>query len=292
MKKLSKFIASAIFAIGFISGCGGTPEVNPLLEEAKEHYSKVENDSLIVVKAPVALKEAEEELKRSLQLWEDGEDRELVTHHAYLAKQRVAIARETAELNAAQDEVERVEAERQRVLIEARRAEALAAEQRAEEALAQVRQERMEAESARKLAEELARRVDELEAQQTKRGLVLTLGNVLFDFDRASLKSGGIRAVEKLVGFLREYPNRSVMIEGFTDNVGSASYNKELSRRRAEAVQQAMIEEGIDPGRIKVRGYGERFPVANNNTEAGRQNNRRVEVVISDKEGYVPERDV
>ncbi len=292
MKTLLPLMTCIVTAGLFISGCGGTPEINPLLKEAKEYYDEAEKDSLIVVKAPVAFKEAEEELRRSQQLWKDGEDQELVAHHAYLARQKVAIARETAELNAAQDEVERVEAERQRVLIEARRAEAVAAEQRAEKALAQARKEQMEAERARKRVEELARIVDEMEAQQTKRGLVLTLGNVLFDFGEATLKPGGIRAVEKLVDFLRDYPERRVMVEGFTDNIGPSDYNKKLSLQRAEAVKQAMVQEGIAPGRIEVRGYGERFPVAGNNTEAGRQNNRRVEIVISDGEGYIPERGV
>lgn len=275
-------ISTVLLAIMLI-GCGGPPENNPLLQEAKSSFQKAENDSLIVTNAPVALKEAEEALQRSQQLKEEDADEELVSHHAYISKQKVAIARETAELNAAQDEVERAETQRQQVLIEARKAEALAAEKRAEAALA-------EAQKVREEAKQMAKRIDELEAQQTERGLVLTLGDVLFDFDKATLKSGGQRAANNLARFLREYPERNVMIEGFTDIIGPADYNQNLSRRRANAVRQELLNQGISASRIRIRGYGEQYPVTSNNTEAGRQQNRRVEVIISDKDGRIDER--
>ncbi len=285
-----KLNACFILSVFIMLGCGGPPEDNPLLKEAINHFHEAENDSTIVMNAPVALKEAEEALQESERLWEEKADKELVDHHAYIAKQKVAIARETAELNAAQDEVERAESQRQQVLIGARKAEAIAAEKRAEEALSQAEKERREAEKARKRAEELAERVNKLEAERTERGLVLTLGDVLFDFDKATLKSGGERAVEKLAQFMEEYPNRNVMIEGFTDTVGPANYNEKLSRQRANSVRQALLNKGISSSRIQIRGYGEKYPVASNNTEAGRQQNRRVEVIISDSEGDIDER--
>ena len=133
-----------------IVACGGPPQRNPLLEEASESFRKAEQDSLIVTKAPVALKEAEEILENGRSLWKNGGDSELIEHYAYLAKQKVAIARETAKLNTAQDEVERAETRRQKVLIEARRVEAELAEQRAQEALAQIKKEKQEAEEARR----------------------------------------------------------------------------------------------------------------------------------------------
>lgn len=285
-----KICCAALFFIPILLNCGGTPDKNPLLVEAKSNFQQAENDSMVVTKAPVALKEAEEELEISEKLWQEKAEKELVDHHAYIAKQKVAIAYETAELNAAQDEVERAEAERQRVLIQARKAEAEAAEQRAQEALTEARKERAAAEEARRRAEELAERVNELEAQQTERGLVLTLGDVLFDFDKATLKPGGNRAVNELTNFLQEYPERNVMIEGFTDNIGSESYNRDLSQRRANAVRRALLSNGISRSRIQTRGYGEQYPVAGNTTEAGRQRNRRVEVIISDRDGTIEER--
>jgi outer membrane protein OmpA-like peptidoglycan-associated protein len=144
--------------------------------------------------------------------------------------------------------------------------------------------------AAQERAEQLAKRVNELEAQQTERGLVLTLGDVLFDVNEATLKSGGERAVNQLTNFLQEYPERNVLIEGHTDNTGSDSYNQQLSQRRANAVRQALITSGIAGTRIRATGLGEQFPKASNNTGAGRQQNRRVEVIISDKSGEIPDR--
>ena len=289
MKMMRRFLTIPGLLL-LLTACSGPLAMNPLLEEAESEFETASQDSSILVYAPVALVEAEEELERSRSLWEAEADRTLVDHHAYLAKQKTAIARETANLNQAQVEIERAEPERQRVLIDIRRDQAQRAEQRAEQALEEARREREEAERARQRAEELADRVNELEAQQTERGLVLTLGDVLFDFDRAELQAGGQRAVAELARFLEEYPERNVMIEGFTDSVGSEEYNQNLSLRRANSVQRALINRGISSSRIGTVGYGVRYPVATNQTESGRQQNRRVEVIISDQSGSIPER--
>lgn len=106
----------------------------------------------------------------------------------------------------------------------------------------------------RQRAEELAKRVDKLEAQQTERGLVLTLGDVLFGFDKATLKPGGKRVVDNLYKFMKEYLVQRVMIEGFTDNFGPADYNKQLSKRRANAVRKALMERDTRTMRIQIRG--------------------------------------
>lgn len=266
-----------------LMGCGGPPQNNPLLTDAEQAYQEVEKDSMIVMKAPVALKEAEEALEQSQQIWKDKGDKKLIEHYAYIAKQKTKIARQTAQLNAAQDEVERAEAERQRVLIEARKAEAIAAEKRAKEALEEV-------EKARSEAKDLASRLNEMEAKQSERGMVLTLSDVLFDFDSANLNSGAAKVVNELSNFLKEYPERTVQIEGFTDSVGSAEYNRNLSKRRADALKTALIQTGISPQRIETIGYGEEYPVATNMNEAGRQQNRRVEVIISNENGVVTQR--
>ncbi|MEQ8524300.1 OmpA family protein [Gracilimonas sp.] len=286
----SSFLFTSIIFVFLLSACGGPPQNNPLLMEAKQSYDKAEQDSLIVMKAPVALKEAEEALEQSQQLWEEGADKNLIEHYAYIANQKTKIARETAELNAAQDEVERAEAERKEVLIQARKAEAIAAEQRAENAMQQLQKERQEAEKARKEASELADRLSEMEARQSERGMVLTLSDVLFDFDSSNLKAGANKVVNELAAFLNNYPERTVQIEGFTDSIGSAEYNKNLSQRRADALKQALIKAGISSQRIETVGYGEEFPVATNMNEAGRQQNRRVEVIISNENGVVTQR--
>ena len=273
------------------AACGGPPADNPLLDEATEKFDSASGDSTIVMFAPVALKEAEEELQLSRELWEAKEDKVYVDHHAYMAIQKTAIAQETAAMNAAQNEIGRAESERQQVLLEIRRSDAERAEERARLALEEAQREREAAEEARREARELANRVDELEASQTERGLVLTLGDVLFDFDEATLSPGGMRSVRELASFLDEYPERNVLIEGYTDNIGAEAYNLTLSERRADAVKDELLEQGIVQDRIQTRGYGVEYPVTSNATEAGRQQNRRVEVIISDQEGNIIERE-
>ena len=113
---------------------------------------------------------------------------------------------------------------------------------------------------------------------------------MLFDSGRAELRAGGLRVVDRLVEFMREYPQRRVSIEGFTDSVGNFDSNQELSERRASAVRLALTNRGIDPARIMARGYGEEYPVASNDNVAGRQINRRVEIVISDEKGMIGSR--
>jgi outer membrane protein OmpA-like peptidoglycan-associated protein len=117
--------------------------------------------------------------------------------------------------------------------------------------------------------------------------LVITLGDVLFDTNQAQLKPGGVREMQKLADVLKDNPQRTVSIEGFTDSTGTASYNQELSERRAESVRDTLAGLGVSADRITTRGYGRRFPVATNGSEAGRQLNRRVEVVISDESGNI-----
>jgi outer membrane protein OmpA-like peptidoglycan-associated protein len=115
--------------------------------------------------------------------------------------------------------------------------------------------------------------------------LVLTLGDVLFDTGKAQLNPGAARKLDQLGQFLTEHPGRRVQIDGFTDSVGTDSYNQYLSQQRADAVKSSLISRGIDPSRIGSQGYGKGFPVANNVDSGGRQLNRRVEVVIGGDDG-------
>jgi outer membrane protein OmpA-like peptidoglycan-associated protein len=126
-----------------------------------------------------------------------------------------------------------------------------------------------------------------LNAQKTERGMVITLGDVLFSTNKAQLKSGGMRNVQKLADFLTQYPQYKVSIEGHTDSQGSDEYNQELSDRRADAVKSALMDMAIDNNRVSTRGYGEGFPVASNDNAAGRQLNRRVEIILSDENGNI-----
>jgi outer membrane protein OmpA-like peptidoglycan-associated protein len=127
--------------------------------------------------------------------------------------------------------------------------------------------------------------LDALKATPTPRGMVLTLGDVLFDTGRAELKPGATRKLDQLAQFLTEHPDRRVQIDGFTDSVGTDSYNEELSQRRANAVRAALLSRGVEASRIGTEGYGKSYPVADNGDSGGRQLNRRVEVVIGGNDG-------
>jgi outer membrane protein OmpA-like peptidoglycan-associated protein len=147
---------------------------------------------------------------------------------------------------------------------------------------------RMASEEARAMAAadadreraELQRQIDLLQAKTTERGLVLTLGNVLFATGRADLNAGGTDSLNKLVAFLNQYPDRNIMIEGHTDNVGSDASNLALSERRAGSVHTYLLQQGVGSQRISSSGLGESQPIADNDTDAGRQQNRRVEIII------------
>jgi outer membrane protein OmpA-like peptidoglycan-associated protein len=139
-------------------------------------------------------------------------------------------------------------------------------------------------------AEALRAEMEALQAEKTDRGMVLTLGDVLFDTGKAELKSSGERTVTRLSDFMKEYEERRVRIEGYTDSTGADSFNQKLSEDRANAVRQALRNDGIDSSRIEVTGYGEAYPVASNDTSSGRQRNRRVEIVISDENGELQSR--
>ncbi|MFN2327935.1 MAG: OmpA family protein [Chromatocurvus sp.] len=200
-------------------------------------------------------------------------------------------------------EADRLAEEAQRMRAELEASEALALREQAERAAETARAERMMAEARaeeleretremREQAERLQQQVADLEARPTERGLVLTLGSdVLFDVDSAELRGGAERTIEQIAAFLDEYGERQVLVEGFTDSTGGRDYNLGLSERRANAVKMALTERGVEEDRIRTRGFGPDYPVASNDNQAGRQLNRRVEVVISDDEQRVPERE-
>jgi OOP family OmpA-OmpF porin len=113
-----------------------------------------------------------------------------------------------------------------------------------------------------------------------KVGITLSLN---FDTDKADIKPDFADEIGKVAVFMRQYPGSSVVIEGHTDNTGNSDYNQKLSQRRAEAVADSLVRDhGIAGDRVKAVGYGDTRPVADNNTSAGRAQNRRVEAAIEE----------
>lgn len=312
---------ATLSAVALLSACATAPERNTALDEARSAYSTAINNQEVVQYAPVVLNKARDELATAERLHREQSDPVSVTHHAYLSKTNTAIAVETAQLKAAERAVQNASAERESLVLQARAreaqldakqaefgrevaetraraseearqqsaAQAKAAEAERSTAIDQVRQAEIAQQQAAAIALAREAKLDalaaELKARETERGLVLTLGNVLFDVDGHALKPGAIPTLDKLARFLNEYPDRNVLIEGFTDSTGSDAYNKNLSEQRANAVKQALLSRGVDEKRIATEGFGEARPVATNETAAGRQQNRRVEVVIPEGSG-------
>ena len=116
--------------------------------------------------------------------------------------------------------------------------------------------------------------------RETSRGIVISLSDILFDVNRATLKSGAEANIERIAGVLKQYPDKQISVEGHTDATGSDSYNMKLSQDRAASVRNTLVRGGVNPELITSKGLGETQPVASNDTPAGRQQNRRVEIVV------------
>jgi outer membrane protein OmpA-like peptidoglycan-associated protein len=216
------------------------------------------------------------------------------TREAELATQQARDAQSSAQAAQSSAEVAQARAQSAEASAQSAQEQAEQARQRAQE---QAEQARLRAEAQSQAAQRdtervaaLERDLQSLQSRQTQRGLVVTMGDVLFATGRAELFAGAQRNVDQLASVLRQYPERRVLIEGFTDSVGSAASNVTLSQRRAEAFRQALMARGVASERMEVRGHGARYPVADNRTPAGRQQNRRVEVLFSDAQGRFGER--
>jgi outer membrane protein OmpA-like peptidoglycan-associated protein len=202
-----------------------------------------------------------------------------------MAEQNARLARIHGAAKADDARVAAGQSERDQIMLSARTREVQNAKAATNMALDQRDQAAQNAAAAQEEAARLQAEVDQLKATPTPRGLVLTLGDVLFDTGRAELNPGAGRKLDQLAQFLTEHKDRLVEIDGFTDSVGTDAYNEDLSRRRADAVKSALLSRGVDSARIGTVGYGKAYPVASNNESAGRQLNRRVEVVIGGNDG-------
>lgn len=308
-----------------LAACSSIPDRNLALDQVRIRYQSVQTESIVSRHASDELKSAGDAMRLAEQAYADGAAAAQVDHLAYLTRQRIVIAQETAASREAQAVTAGAAAERDRMRLALRTQEADAAQRqlaaaerdgaRSAAALAQSEQDsarksrdlaRAEKESAsqgeslaraeREAAADRARlaqrdereqdlkqQLAELNARNTERGIVVTLGDVLFDSGQAQLHDNGGRSVTRLADFMKRYPLRQASIEGFTDSIGSAASNLDLSDRRAQAVKAALVGMGIGAERIVTRGHGEEQPLAGNDTAAGRQMNRRVEVVFANE---------
>lgn len=271
LHKYGKNIGMVALSAVLLSACATTSKVPPEVTAVRNKLGTLQSNAQLASRAPVAIKEAEIAVQAAEKV---PKDKTYLDHLVWVADHKIDIAAAQAETRYLEDQRKELADAREKARLDSRTLEADLARSEAERA-------KGDAESARKQAEELQRQIAELNAKTTERGLVVTLGDVLFETDKSDLKQGSIVNLSKLSSFLTQYPERTVAIEGHTDSVGSDDYNVSLSQRRANSVQQFLIAQGIAANRVTAIGKGENFPVASNDSASGRQMNRRVEVIIS-----------
>jgi len=275
MQKNQYFPITLIAAVTLFSGCSSVPQ-NSKLSEAHSSYDTVRANPQVTSLAPVELKEAREYLDKADNASNTGGSASTVDHLAYMSKQKSEIALETSKRKADEQVVSTAGIKRDKVQLEARTNEVDAAKQKL--AIVQATSDQQEAQ------------LKELNAKETNRGMVVTLGDVLFSTDKSQVTSGGLHSVQKLADFLNQNQNYKVLVEGYTDSTGSTSYNQVLSEKRANTVRRSLLDDGISSDRVTMKGYGKAFPVDSNDTAAGRQLNRRVEIIFSDNKGNITPR--
>ena len=291
-------LCTSLIAAGLLAACASKAP-NTALEQARSAVSAVAGDPVVNQYAPVELKDATEALARADREWADDHDESETNHLAYLARQRAEIATNAARSRQLDANIQQAGSEADRIRLQARTLEAdqarlraqqaqqqaLTAEQRAAQQQAAAAAAQAQANAAQDRVRALEAQLRDMEAQQTERGLLVTLGDVLFAFNKAELSAQAAPRLDKLASFLKQFPDRKLLIEGYTDSVGGDSYNQDLSERRAQAVRDALVSRGVDASRITARGYGKAHPVADNASPEGRAMNRRVEIVIADDQG-------
>lgn len=292
MQSIFKPGVAAAAALLALAGCQTTPPASTELAAARAAFERARTDPYAARNGALEIERAQQALRAAEQAAVRERDAPQARHYAYLAVQRSEIAMALGAQAQSEERVQKAGGDRERLLLEARTREAELAARSARSAQGDALAMRDQAEMARRQAatqteraSALERDLQSLQARSTQRGMVVTLGDVLFDTGKADLQPGAQRRVEQLAAVLKQYPERRVMIEGFTDSVGPENLNLALSRRRAEALQHALEQAGVAPARIETRAWGEANPVASNGTAAGRQQNRRVEVLFSDENG-------
>lgn len=315
-----KTLLSLSFAAIFVTACASAPKMPDGAADVRQQLNQLQSDRQLAILAPLAIKEAERAVILAEQPEKNSElahhrvvmaERKVAMASAQaqtrlLESQREALSqqRDDVRLNARTLEAKRARADASDARSDAEQArsqassaqaeasdaridsalakrQAMLAENREQSALSEARSARQQAENSDAAAAELRIQLDELNAKPTDRGLVVTLGDVLFDTGKANLKVSSSNHLQKLAKFLMAYPERTAQIEGHTDDVGSDASNMLLSQRRAETVKTFLQAKGVADSRLDVTGMGESTPLASNATADGRQQNRRVEVIIA-----------
>ncbi len=319
------FFPMALLSLAVLAACSTTPPSNARLDDARNSVRLAQSDPQTQGLPGGELQQATDALAAAEAALARRDDTATVDHLAYLTQRKVALAQEAGSRRAAEAAVAQANTAREQLRLSARTQEADAAQRNAADAQRSAESAQRDARASQRTAQnaqldaqtaqrdaqmaqrdaalsqqqagESERRAAALEAQlrelnakKTDRGMVITIGDVLFDSGQAQLRSGGLQSMDRLAVFLKTYPQRTATIEGFTDSVGGDASNQALSQRRAQAVRAALVNQGVAGERLVAQGYGEAHPVAGNESAGGRQMNRRVEIVLSDERGVIPPR--
>ena len=301
----TKLLRTAVLASAvLLAACSTTPTTTSMLDQARGDFIAANNTPAVSTYAPLEFKQASDALDAANAAAAKRESLDTIDRLAYIAKQKIATARQVASQKAAEADIANSGRQRDKLQLEARtieadkardaadraKADAQAAQAQAEDAQRKAMSAEAQTREAQARAAQLEAQMADLQAKKTERGMIITIGDVLFDTDQARLKADGIATVQKLADVLNQNPRRTVLVEGFTDSTGSAAHNQELSERRAAAVASALTGMGIGRDRVAMRGYGQSYPVAGNDTASNRQLNRRVEIVLSNEGVAIPPR--
>jgi len=274
MKKL--LIAGAVAAA--LAACASPPQRSEQVEQARAEIQTLTQDPLAQQSAGKDLEAARKSLQDAEMALQQKQPPAVVDHYAYLAKRHAEAGEARVSEAHSRQEVARADSDRNKILMESRNREAMNAQAQADAA-------KNQAAAAQAQLANAQQQLADLQAKQTDRGVVVTLGDVLFDTGQATLKPGASLAMNRLATFLSKAPQTKVLIEGHTDSRGGDDYNIGLSERRARAVATELESRGIPADQVQTLGRGKAYPVASNDTAEGRQQNRRVEIVFSDASG-------
>jgi outer membrane protein OmpA-like peptidoglycan-associated protein len=247
--KYSKLILPAI-AIVLITGCSGPQPKSQSLLEAEEAYTQAKSDPTVLEYAAPQLESA----NATLQAAALAETEESMTSLTYIANAQIQTAVQTSETGKAIQKFKDLSSEKEALMTQ----------------------------SLQQQKATLENKLTKLEAKETDRGLMYSLGDVLFVYGKADLQPGAAEPIKRVANFMKQHPEKTMLIEGHTDSTGSAAFNQKLSLQRAEYVMEALKQRGVAASRMKAIGLGQSQPIATNTTDAGRQKNRRVEIIIQD----------
>jgi outer membrane protein OmpA-like peptidoglycan-associated protein len=292
-------VAIAVALALGLGACASTPKDTAQLVSARTAVERASAQTNLNEAARVDVDAARKNLQEAEAAQKKGKPRSEVDHLAYLAEQSAMTAMARQESATFRSSVEKAEGERSAILIDAREKETREAQAKAQEAQHKAATAEQEAARVAQLAQQSAaerdrtqaqldaanKQIEEMKAQKTDRGMVVTLGDVLFDTGSSTLKPGADRSLQQVAAYLSSNTKAKVMVEGHTDSVGDDAFNQRLSEQRAQSVAARLGFMGVDASRIAASGLGEAYPVTGNDTSAGRQQNRRVEIVFSDNEG-------